>query len=154
VINPNWIRWVRASARVYFDARKTPYTLFIEGDDRDNLRNLQAWAEFRINGPSVTPKPGGTYQLDSIINVFLMVKQDPLDLDVAAKIAGHFQSIFGDFSVYKYGSGPDDSPDQNNPEFVGCMVLQGEIIYTNFSVVDNDLKLEEGAVAARFSMEI
>lgn len=146
MIDQNWIRWIRASARIHFDNAKQGKPLLIDGENRNSIIGEDESAEFRIDGPDIT-KFNGEYRLDVEINLLVEIKQDKRDLDKLPKIAGIFQAAFTDvIPVYKHGDGPDDNP----TELIGCLELDGKVSFNNFGVIDETNKMEQGTVDARY----
>lgn len=146
--NVNWDRWVMASVRVYFTARKQSLTLFMApGGKRDGL---STYGELRIDGP-FTQKLPTEWRLSFIINVLVAADLNNKDGDLIYKSCGIVQSIFTDeIPVFKYGNGQDD--DQS---FLGCLVIQGEsrqstLRTSNFGQFDKNAPLTQSSVEGTY----
>jgi hypothetical protein len=149
MIDKNWIRWIRVGLRKYFDAAKDSYHLHYEGLERDALAPLTEWAELRIDGPNTRPY-SGLIRLDVDINVILQSKVDRRDLDKIYRISGVFHSAFAEtIPIYKLGSTEDD-----DESLLGCLALGDQVKYNYCGVVDENLRIEQASLLARYHLEI
>lgn len=151
--NHDWVRWCYASINKHFDDRKGPYSLYIEGDERDELDESE-FAELRIDGPFITIPQKHLYILDIEINVLCQTHQDPKRFYKAQRMVGVFMKAFENLiEIYKYGDGPFDTGG-----LLECFHLQRDLresIEINYyGIVRSDTKLFQTTIEGHYRLEL
>lgn len=150
--NPNWQRWIFASASKYFQgiADAYPVQMHIEGVER-TISDEEKWIEFRMDGPAVTEYSRNYYQLDVEINILWSVHMNSQDFHETKKLSGALVEAMTNICIYKYGDGVDD-----DDSLLGSLVLRQDkyhpIRVNEFGQVRADTHLVQGAVEASYRM--
>ncbi len=149
--NPNWVRWVMASIFKYFDDAKGPYFLHIEGTERAT-KDLDKWAELRVNGPHIFERSKKDWELSCEINVLVSAQANSPNCYDYPTLSGWFAALFAStIHIYKFGSEVGD--DQS---YVGCLQIQSngneKIQVSHFGVIEPGSNLQQGSVDAHYNM--
>lgn len=95
MIDPIWTKWIATSINTYFKSVSSPYTLILEGEERQTT----SYAELRIGGPRFTEGPKDQFTIDFEINIMCtVIGTNIYDRD---RIIGHFASKMTDFVIKK-----------------------------------------------------
>lgn len=151
--NPNWARWILASASKHFMqlAAANNLHIFIEGTNRQT-DNVPTHFELRIDGPQATELSKGYWQLDAEINLLYKVSLSD-DTHASAKVAGILQSGMTDLCIYRYGDGPAD-----DDTFLGTLSLRQDarnpVRLNNFGQIAPELRISQGTVEGSYRMHL
>lgn len=149
--NPNWPRWIMASAARHFKTCNTNY--FVEGFERDT-NGKSEWVEFRLDGPYIKETNKGQWTLNIEINLMVVVNASPKKVYRIEEIKGDVISLFLDcLDIYKLGeTEPDDQT------LLGCMKLiqrgRDRVIATNFGVVKPDIRQMQSSIEGHYQMHL
>lgn len=151
--NPNWIRWIKSSINLHFDALISGIPLFIEGENRDD--GLKSSAELRMDGPDFSEISKGYWQFDIMIDVLIKSHFSDKDAYIRERNIGYVLAAFTtDISIFRYG----DSADDDRTALLGCFKLcpsEGEPIRVlHFGQVTNDIRLTQTSVQAAYRMNL
>lgn len=149
----NWVRWCYASINAHFNDRKGPYTLYIEGDDRDELDEAE-FAELRIDGPFITIPQKHLFVIDVEINVLCQTHKDPRQHYKAQKMVGTFLKAFTNLiEVFKYGAEAFD-----DGLLLGCFHLQRDLRealdINYYGIIRPDTKLMQTTIEGHYRLEL
>lgn len=150
--NPNWQRWIFASASKYFQgiADAYPVQMHIEGTER-MISDDQSWIEFRMDGPMIIEQSHNYYQLDVEINILWSAHMNSQDFHETKKLVGALIKAMTKICIYKYGTGADD-----DDSLLGILVLRQDkyhsIRVNDFGQVRADTHLVQGVVEASYQM--
>ena len=162
--NPNWARWIFASAAHYLKtiASDNQLPCIIEGlDDRTDayMQNTDR-AEVRINGPYIQEISNGYFRVWADINVLLTSRMDESKGGYAIqRFAGIMQAAMSDqIAIWNYGDQPGDF-DEDVPEtqiHIGCLSPrsgpQESIKVLHFGQVEKSDRVKQAAIDARYAM--
>ena len=154
-VNPNWSRWIFASASKHFADLANGVKFYIEGQPRDTKQTDQEIYEFRQDGPHYTEAT--RHQWNAYVEINILIQAAKLDDDFhrMRRLAGVIEAAFTDIPVYKYGDTLDD-----DDSYLGCLKLRqdkraGERIQTShFGQIEKDTNLEQAVVEGHFDMEL
>ena len=162
--NPNWARWIFASAAFYLKTIATENQLpcIIEGlDDRtDAYMESTDRAEIRINGPYIQEISNGYFRVWADINALLTSRMDETKGGYALqRFAGLMQSAMSEqIAIWNYGD-QDGDFDEDDPEtqiHIGCLSPrvgpQESIKVLHFGQVEKADRIKQAAVDARYTM--
>jgi hypothetical protein len=149
--NPNWARWIIASAVKHFQSAATVFgiPMQIEGQTVVNVPTSEH-IEFRMAGPHVREVSKDNWRIDCVINILYSAFLGN-DIYRAQRIAGMIADAMTDICVYRYGDGADD----DNTLLGTLTLLQDPIhpIRTNpFGQIAPDVKITQGTVEGSFRM--
>lgn len=162
--NPNWARWVFASAAHYLKtiASENDLPVIVEGlDDRtDAYMRKTDRAEIRINGPYIQEISNGYFRVWTDINVLLSSRMDEKkDGYALQRFAGIMQAAMSEqIAIWNYGDqeGDYDEDDPDTQIHLGCLSPrvgpQESIKVLHFGQVEKTDRIKQAAVDARYSM--
>lgn len=115
-----------------------------------NGHDLQHFAEFRIDGPTINTR--GKWLLIEI-NILCLAHIDHKDGNILDRLLGTFTNAFeNDIPVYKYGN----DPIADDRSFIGCLSLltdiEPSIRVTRFGQPSADIKMLQASVEAEYRM--
>jgi len=143
-MNPNWNRWIFASASKVFKtmADAFPIHFFLEGtvQDTDTKNN---YITFQMQGPRVTEICKNFFKLDIEI-VILYSATIGVDAHLPYKIAGKIVETMTDFCVYQYNDGD---------ALLGKLQLKREPVRVNhYGKAKPDAQIVQGVVIGSYVM--
>jgi len=155
--NPNWPRWIFASASKHFfdaGAAATPaIPVFVENQKRDTEEEITLW-EFRLDGPNIVELSKNFYELKVEINILIQTKLDIEDAHRHFDVVGIAQEkMENTISVFKYGNraGDDDT-------FLECLHLRTEInepVFVNhFGQIEPTTHITQSTVEGHYRMTL
>jgi hypothetical protein len=156
-LDPNMVRWIRASVSDYIIERcqGTPapenVITFVEGLDKDS--NPKDAAEFRMDGPRFNEQSSGYWNIWIAVNILVQHTMNKSDFYAIDRNIGKcVYALDTSIPVYKYG----DDPSVDDESYIGCFtVIQSKfdrIQVNKMGQVDPALKLEQATVEARYQM--
>lgn len=148
-MSDHWPRWIKASCMKHFDSLRQTIPLYMDGMDRDTAR-LRDFAEFRMDGPRTIGQSMNEVMLIVTINILVQHTMNDNDAYGFERLMGVFRSAFTEaIDAYRYGTGPAD--DQS---YLGCLIRQNEIKYSNFGIVDATTRAQQGTLEAKYVLEL
>jgi hypothetical protein len=159
--NPNWARWLFASAASVLKnvAESNDLPVLIEHLDERTAAFIQSSdrAEIRITGPFSQEISKDYHRLLVDVNVLLTSRYDGAAKNQYAilKNAGLFHGALSmPIPVWNYG--PEDGDYNDSPVFIGCLLpkgAKGDLIKVfNFGQTNETDKIKQSVVDARFEM--
>ena len=150
-MNPDWGRWITASAGKYFADAASVFdiSIFFEGQTRPATKTAEL-IEFRINGPSGTEVSRKNWVLDCAVNILYST---PVSRNIyrPQEITGWLQTLMTNICVYKFGDQPQDTQ-----ELVGILQLQqdarNQVRVNHFGQIRPDTPILQGTVEGRYKM--
>ena len=145
----DWARWTLIAFNKAADAQKTAdYPVYIEGDERTTML-LRNFAEVRLDGPDMKQVSKDVHYLDVTFNLLINSKISN-NLYELEETLGNFQKAFSNgIDVYKNGNGDND-----DDSLLGCYLLQDEIEVNKFGIIENDTRLTQATLEARYRMTL
>lgn len=162
--NPNWARWIFASAAFYLKTIATENQLpcIVEGlDDRTKaFMDSTDRAEIRINGPYIQEISNGYFRVWVDINVLLSSRMDETKGGYALqRFAGIMQAAMSDqIAIWNYGDreGDFDDDDPETQIHLGCLSPRpgkaDSVKVLHFGQVEKADRLKQAAVDAGYQM--
>jgi len=151
-VDKNWPRWIFASITKHFAGIIT-LDVFLEGMDRQT-KDLESFAEIRIDGPRTNELSADYWRLYVEINVLIQTIMDDSSLHSHWDNIGNVNMAFTQgICVHKYGDGDDDDDSS-----LGCLMLvtdrydRENIITSNFGQIDKSVTLQQATVEAHYEM--
>jgi hypothetical protein len=159
-LDPNMVRWIVASCRVFFAARRGSYSLFFENIGPKDLKDIHGqsiplYGQFRIDGPYIHTPTKNEIWYDVEINILCQSVIDNRDSDLIEQMIGTFAAAYEyAIPVMKYGDNEgDDSTVQ-----IGCLIQlleKGEQIRVNrFGQANPDTKLAQASIDGSYRMRL
>lgn len=155
-INPNWTRWIWASATKWWDDHKGDLPIFFEGDDRDTA-DLQDYIEFRMDGPKFVEFTADSYEVRVQINILVASVMNSKTTHRFQQTMGLVQSMFSKtIPVFKYGDMPQDNPS----ELIGCLQIQmngrnsEKLSVNQFGQIEKTFRMQQATIEAEYRMDI
>lgn len=147
-MNKNLPRWVYASVTKHFDSKKDTLQLRFEGDDRTKLKNDAL--ELRMDGPNKRQYDKSVEYYDIYINILVISIRDEKDAHKVQRQTGIAAAAFvNSIPVYRYGTATED-----DKTLLGCLVLEGEVIITNFGAVEGSPNLLYSTVEGGYCLTL
>ena len=151
IINPNWDRWIFASASIHFKDRILPtYPYAIEG--QHNITQ-GSFIEYRSDGPKWIQMSRNCYRGIVTIDLLIRATQDSKDFHKIYRMLGLVESSFINcIPVRRYGN-PIDDP-INDSSLLSNLIRDSDITASNFGQLDPAIPLIEATVQANYMIEI
>lgn len=157
-MDSNLPRWVAASCAKHFDVYKGSTFLHFEGTGPRPIPyqdpQLKFWAEFRLDGPYLTPctKNEEIYKIE--INVLLCSLVEDQYAYRIQELMGQFGDAFTPcISVFRYGIQPQD-----DGSLVGFLLLDTKngdrVNFSNFSQIGPNTLLKQGSIEGHYWMHL
>lgn len=154
----NWVRWtVQSLAQHFRDTLGTALYLYLEGDTRDT-EGQENYCELRLTGPDINQLSPKLFKLTVLIDALVVNIKSDKEIFIFDQSIGLVTTCFTNaITVYKYGNGPDDSPDPNNPLELGCLKQapnpsSDRVIVTRFGQRNPAIRLQEATIEAGYEM--
>lgn len=153
--NPNWPRWIFATASKHFLAAATAagIPLFIEGQHRATRLEKDLF-ELRMDGPNLREVSKDCWILDIEFNILVQSTMSDSNYHRIHQSVGIAAAAFEPaISVFKFGNGIED--DQS---FVGCLQLlqnresRDYVEINHFGQIDVQTKLMQASVEGHYKM--
>lgn len=150
-MNSNWCRWIKASCIKHFSDSLSSYIpLFVEGTDR-RTESEQSYCEFRIDGPHASELSRDFWELDIVINILVVtIRTDGNIYQHETNVGVVFDAFINGITVKRYG--PDSMIDDQS--ILGCLNKREKIIVSNFGQVQNDMRMIQSTVEARYRLNL
>lgn len=153
-VNPNWARWIRASAATYFqEVLGDEIRVHHEGTIPQN-HAAEDYVEFRMNGPDAREISNRLFQLRIGINLLCVSRLNESAVYRLDATVGKVQEAFKSFGIYKYGdlAGDDES-------YVGCFTLDSRFHSDRLRTqqmgrIETDVAQLQATVEGHFTTEL
>lgn len=156
--NKHWVRWtIQSIAQHFRDVLGGDLFLHLEGDSRDT-EGKENYCELRITGPDINQLSPKLFKLCVTIDALVVnIKSDKNIFIFDANVGLVTTAFTNAIRVFKYGTGPDDSPDANNPLELGCLKQfpdpsRDEVQVTRFGQRKPNVRLQEATIEASYEM--
>jgi hypothetical protein len=110
MIDRNWARWIFASVSYFFKTKTNGLDFFVEGED-EKFEGKENYLEFRMNGPIFNEYDKGCFNVEIVVNILVVSKQNGMDIHTVHRNVGIAAAAFEScIPVMKYGDtmGIDD----------------------------------------------
>jgi len=151
-VNPNWIRWIKASTDKHFSSINLPF--FIEGQHRDT-RTVKDFIEIRVDGPDIIEVNKDYYNFFMEVSILVQSTMDDTNYHRLETSIGLVAAAFTTIKIYKYGTGLDD-----DGSLLGCFQLQQnrkvreKLQVLRYGQVAPDTKLLHASVEGHYKMAL
>jgi hypothetical protein len=156
--NKNWVRWtVQSIAQHFRTVLGDDLFLYLEGDSRDT-EGRENYCELRITGPDINQMSPKLFKLSVTIDVLVVNIKSDKNIFIFDGNVGLVTTAFtNSIQVFKYGSGPEDGPDAENPSELGCLKLfpdpsRDMVQVTRFGQRKPNVRLQEATIEAGYEM--
>jgi len=152
-INPNWSRWIFASAIKHFNAHKGDLFLYVEGEhrDTDTENNIM---ELRVDGPYSTELVQDYFRLYVEINVLIQTVVQGVNLYQHRTNIGVVEAAFTkSMLLYKLGGETGDTGD-----LVTCLRLESDqrgkqrVQTSDFGIIRPHTELQQATVEGHYEI--
>lgn len=150
--DPNWPRWIFASASKHFLEAVPTVTWFVEGQERRTADSAE-FAEYRQDGPRCVEISKDYWRLWVAINILVQYTENPKNIHEKWRLTGLVTSGFAScIPVYKYGDGVDD----DRTSLLGHLSLvtnrKDPIRPNHMGRIDKALLLEQVTIEAHYEL--
>lgn len=154
VFDANIPRWIASSFSKHFEAARSTYTFMCQGQQvEDKEQNPVFELSLNVHKYKITAD-----YIKATVSVLILIKTEISDKDLyrMERLIGLMLAAFKPFSVFKYGTGPDD----NSTTVLGCAKPaanpgdNSEIIVTNFGQISPKVQLQQSSIEGYFLVEI
>ena len=123
-MNTEWPRWIKASIAQHFS---TFFTIIVDGQRRPSIQPRERF-ELRFDGPDVSEKLQGEFQLGYVVNLLIISASNEEDIYKMDRLKGRGADPFiTRIPIYKYGPALND-----DGTLIGCITRKSDIDIKDF----------------------